>query len=119
MAASLTGLLGGIQSVAPSFGVELWPVDSRDASKIEQAIVEFAHASKGGLIVLSGGSSLRHRIDRHACGPSPTSRRLLGSCFRERRRAQFLWSGDQPSRSRVRLMLPLISEYFQASQFCG
>src|SRR5262245_20387936 len=51
-----SGLLGAIQSVAPSFGVELSPVGVRDAGEIERAITAFARGSNGGLIV--GGSPL-------------------------------------------------------------
>jgi putative tryptophan/tyrosine transport system substrate-binding protein len=36
-----TGQLGAIQSVAPSFGVELSPVSVRDASEIERAVTAF------------------------------------------------------------------------------
>jgi putative ABC transport system substrate-binding protein len=39
---------GAIQAVAPSFGVELRPVDLRDADEIERAIVGFACVSNGG-----------------------------------------------------------------------
>ena len=38
------GQLGAIQSVAPSFGVELSPVDVRDAGEIERAVTAFARA---------------------------------------------------------------------------
>jgi putative ABC transport system substrate-binding protein len=48
------GQLGAIQSVAPSFGVELVPVDVRDADEIERSIGEFSRASNGGLIVTAG-----------------------------------------------------------------
>ena len=51
-----TGQLGAIQSVAPSFGVELSPVNLRDASEIERAVTAFAQSSNGGLIVT--GSAL-------------------------------------------------------------
>src|SRR5437588_821093 len=44
------GQLGAIQSVAPSFGVELIPVDVRDPGEIERAVTEFARRSNGGLI---------------------------------------------------------------------
>ena len=37
-----TGQFGAIQSVAPSFGVELRPVDVRDAGEIERAVAAFA-----------------------------------------------------------------------------
>ena len=36
--ASGSGQFGAIQAVAPSFGVELSPVDMRDASEIERAV---------------------------------------------------------------------------------
>jgi putative ABC transport system substrate-binding protein len=55
------GQLGAIQSVAPSFGVELRPVEARDVDDFERAITGFAHEVDGGLIVLSGASSLAHR----------------------------------------------------------
>ena len=46
-----TGQLAAIQAVAPSFGVELSPVDARDAGEIERAIAAFARSANGGLIV--------------------------------------------------------------------
>jgi putative ABC transport system substrate-binding protein len=53
--------LGAIQSVAPSFGVELRPMDVRDADEIERDISVFARGSNGGLIVTAGASSTIHR----------------------------------------------------------
>jgi putative ABC transport system substrate-binding protein len=38
------GQFGAIQSVAPPFGVELFPIGLRDASEIERGIAEFARA---------------------------------------------------------------------------
>jgi putative ABC transport system substrate-binding protein len=55
------GQLGAIQSVAPSFGVELFPVDVRDPGRIERAITEFTRGSNGGLIVTTGGLVIVHR----------------------------------------------------------
>jgi len=55
------GQMGAIQSVAPSLGVELRPVEARDASEIERAVTAFARFGNGGLIVLSGNASLAHR----------------------------------------------------------
>src|SRR5262249_38543041 len=48
---SQIGMFGGIQSMAPSLGVELRPIDVRDAGEMERAVVEFAGAPNGGLIV--------------------------------------------------------------------
>jgi putative ABC transport system substrate-binding protein len=53
------GMFGAIQAVAPSLGVELRPVDVRDAGEIERAVAAFAQASGGGLIVL--GRATIHR----------------------------------------------------------
>ena len=55
------GQMGAIQSVAPALGVELRPVEARDAGEIERAITAFARSGNGGLIVLSGNASLAHR----------------------------------------------------------
>ena len=45
------GQFGAIQAAAPSFGVELSPIDVRDAGEIERAVAAFARAPNGGLIV--------------------------------------------------------------------
>jgi putative ABC transport system substrate-binding protein len=60
-AAAGIGQLAAIQSVAPSVGVELSPVGVRDAGEIERAITAFARGSGGGLIVVSGATTARHR----------------------------------------------------------
>jgi putative ABC transport system substrate-binding protein len=53
------GQLAAIQAVAPSFGVELSPVDLRDAGEI--AITAFAHGSNDGLIVVANPTANVHR----------------------------------------------------------
>ena len=45
------GQFGAIQTAAPSFGVEVRPLDVRDAGEIERAVAAFARSSNGGLIV--------------------------------------------------------------------
>jgi putative ABC transport system substrate-binding protein len=55
------GQLGAIQAMAPSLGVELSPVDVRDAGEIERAITAFARGSKDGLIVTGSPSAEVHR----------------------------------------------------------
>src|SRR5262249_49443610 len=55
------GLFGAIQSVAPSFGVELNPLNVRDAGEIERAIATFARGSNGGLIVTGSALATVHR----------------------------------------------------------
>src|SRR5262249_42876382 len=55
------GLFGAIQSVAPSLGVELRPIDTRDAGEIERAVVAFAREPNGGLIAPTGARVSLHR----------------------------------------------------------
>jgi putative ABC transport system substrate-binding protein len=52
---------GAIQAVAPSLGVELRPVDTRDAGEIERAVTAFAQGSNGGLIVSGSPAAAIHR----------------------------------------------------------
>ncbi len=56
-----TGQWGAIQAVAPSFGVELSPVDVRTVSDIERAVTRFASGSNGGLIVTANGFAIVYR----------------------------------------------------------
>ena len=56
-----TGQWGAIQAVAQSFGVELRPIDVRDAGEIERTITAFARISNGGLIVTASALSIFHR----------------------------------------------------------
>ena len=55
------GEFGVIQALAPSLGVELRPVDVRDAGEIERAITAFAQGSDGGMIVSGSPSAFIHR----------------------------------------------------------
>jgi putative ABC transport system substrate-binding protein len=56
-----TGQFGAIQAVAPSLGVELRPIDVRDAPEIERAVTAFGRSANGGLIVTGNASSALHR----------------------------------------------------------
>jgi len=55
------GQFASIQSVAPSFAMELHPIDVHDASEIERDITAFARGSNSGLIVTSSGLAAVHR----------------------------------------------------------
>jgi putative tryptophan/tyrosine transport system substrate-binding protein len=55
------GQWGAIQSVAPSVGVEVSPVNVRDAGKIELALAAFGRASNSGLIVTASALATVHR----------------------------------------------------------
>jgi putative tryptophan/tyrosine transport system substrate-binding protein len=55
------GQFAVIQSVAPSVGMEVSPVNLRDAAEIERAVAAFAHAANGGLIVTLSALAFFHR----------------------------------------------------------
>jgi ABC-type uncharacterized transport system substrate-binding protein len=51
---------GMIQAVAPSLGVDVNPVNVRDAPDIERAVVAFARSANGGLIVTGSALASLH-----------------------------------------------------------
>ncbi len=55
------GQFGAIQAVAPALGVDVRPVDVRDAGEIERDITAFAQVSNGGLIVTGSPAATVHR----------------------------------------------------------
>jgi putative tryptophan/tyrosine transport system substrate-binding protein len=59
--ASGIGQFGAMQIVAPALGVQLSPVDLRDAAEIERGVTAFARASSGGLIVPGSSLGIVHR----------------------------------------------------------
>jgi putative tryptophan/tyrosine transport system substrate-binding protein len=59
--ASGIGQLATVQAMAPSLGVELSPIDVRDASEIERAVTAFARSGNGGLIVTASALATRYR----------------------------------------------------------
>jgi putative ABC transport system substrate-binding protein len=59
--ASGIGQFAAVQAVAPSLGVDLTPVDARDASEIERVVTAFARFGNGGLIVTASPVATRHR----------------------------------------------------------
>ena len=52
---------GTIQTVASSIGVEVSPINVRDANEIERAITAFARSANGGLVVTGSASATTHR----------------------------------------------------------
>jgi putative tryptophan/tyrosine transport system substrate-binding protein len=55
------GQFGVIQALAPSLGVDVSPVNSRDAGEVERGIGEFASKPNGGLIVAPNSFAIVHR----------------------------------------------------------
>jgi ABC-type uncharacterized transport system substrate-binding protein len=50
-----------IQSVAPSVGVDVTPIDLRDAAEIERDVAAFAQSANGGLILTASPLAAVHR----------------------------------------------------------
>ena len=59
--ASGIGQFAAVQAVAPTLGVELSPVDVRDAGEIERAVTAFARSGNGGVIVTASALATRQR----------------------------------------------------------
>ena len=55
------GQIGAIQAMAPSFGVEVTPVNVRDGGEIEHAIAAFVRTPRDGLIVTGSALTVFHR----------------------------------------------------------
>ena len=55
------GQFGAIQSAAPSFGIEITPIDVRDPAGIERGITDFVRKPNGGLIVAASPAALINR----------------------------------------------------------
>jgi putative tryptophan/tyrosine transport system substrate-binding protein len=55
------GQFGAIQAVAPSLGVEVSPLNVRDAGEIERAIADFARSANAGLIITGSALAVVHR----------------------------------------------------------
>jgi putative ABC transport system substrate-binding protein len=54
-------LFAAMQAVAPSLGVEVIPVNMRNAGEIEQSVESFARSPNGGLIPIASAAAVRHR----------------------------------------------------------
>src|SRR5262245_54360973 len=55
------GQWGAIQSVSPSFAIEVSSVNMDDPGEIERAVAAFAHSPNGGLIVTGSALAILHR----------------------------------------------------------
>ena len=55
------GQFGAMQASAPSLGVEVRPINLREADEMQRAITAFAHSANGGLIVAGGAATGLHR----------------------------------------------------------
>ena len=101
--ASGMGQWGAIQSAAPPFGVELRPVNVRDAGEIERAVTSFTRLPDSGLIVTGSPLAYVHRELIIALAV-PTACCLLGSGLRRRRRPDLLRArSGRPVSARSRL----------------
>ena len=56
-----TSTFAAVQTAAPSLGVEVIPVNMREASEIERSVTTFARSPNGGLIPSPSAAVVRHR----------------------------------------------------------
>src|SRR5262245_29896336 len=56
-----TAQFGAIQALAPSLGVQLSPINVRNANEIESGIATFARTLNGGLIITGSAAATVHR----------------------------------------------------------
>ena len=52
---------GALQAVAPSLGVDVRPINVRDALELERSVAALAHNPNGGLIVTASALAAVHR----------------------------------------------------------
>jgi putative tryptophan/tyrosine transport system substrate-binding protein len=57
-----SGQFGVIQAIAPSLGVELVPIDSREAETIKRAVTAFAQKPNGGLVTTASAIGLHRKL---------------------------------------------------------
>jgi putative tryptophan/tyrosine transport system substrate-binding protein len=55
------GQFAAIQSAAPSLGVEISPINMRDAEGIESGVAAFARSPNGGMVLTGSGPSILYR----------------------------------------------------------
>ena len=55
------GQFGAIQSVAPALGLEVSPVNVRDAGELEHDVTAFSSGPNGGIVVTASGIAIVHR----------------------------------------------------------
>jgi hypothetical protein len=79
------GQFAVIQSVAPSVGIEVSPIDLRESAEIEPAIADFA---RDGECDSAGPQQFDHRSGR----PLQTARSLRSTSFCCCRRIDVLWA---------------------------
>src|SRR6266545_3076435 len=88
--ASGIGQFGAIQSVAPSVGVEVSPVNVRDAAEIERAVAAFASREWWPDCDRQRAGAASSPFDHHAGRPAQTARSLFRTVLCDCRRPDFL-----------------------------
>jgi putative ABC transport system substrate-binding protein len=81
-----SGQYGAMQSVAPSIGVELKPVNMRDPTEIERGIATIARSPNGGIVVSGSPFASKYRELIMTCRAGTARRHTRG----QRRAAKWL-----------------------------
>jgi putative ABC transport system substrate-binding protein len=86
------GQFSAIQSLAPSLGLEVTPLNARDAGDIERAIAALDRNPNTGLIVTGSNLAIVHRdLIITLAARIQVARSLSPGLLRHRRRVDFLW----------------------------
>ena len=103
--ASGTGQWGAISSAAPSLGVEVSPINVRDAPEIERGVAAFARFRQWRPDRdREPGVAHSSRPDHRACGPAQAAHGLLRTPLCHRRWPDLLWiRSGRPRAARGRL----------------
>jgi ABC-type uncharacterized transport system substrate-binding protein len=88
------GQFAVMQAAAPSLGIELRPVDLRDADEIARGVTAFASEGNGGLIVTGSGLAIVHRQLIMTLAARTNRRRFTSNASLSKRAA---WSPMAPT----------------------
>ena len=78
------GQFAVIQAMAPPLGIEVIPINVRDAAEIERLITAFARGSNGGLVATGGQATTHRELIFKLAAPAPIARGLSIPLLRRR-----------------------------------
>ena len=112
------GQFGAIQALAPSVGVDLRPINVRDAGEIERAVTAFAESPNGGLVVIGSPGATIHRDLIITLAARHRLPAVYTAAFRHRRRPDFLWTRFRRPVIGARLVTSTASSRARSQPIC-
>jgi putative ABC transport system substrate-binding protein len=99
------GQFSSVQSLAPSLGLNVNPVNAREPGELERSIAAIAQTPNSGLIVTGSNVAIVNRaLIVKLAQPVQVACSLWPAPFRRRRRVDQLWGrGNRPTQARGRL----------------